>query len=295
MNYTNGCTPLELLENNSEVVKYTVPSLPIRSVKSSQSDFPMLSVVNHWHTDFEFSLVTKGRMSYMVNGQRIEVDKGDMIFVNAYQMHYGFWKQIEECEFICTVFHPSLLKDAEKHISRITGASNIPFLLLHSSNPSEAMIIRQLTKLHELCENCDDDKTLFILSAAYQLCGLLYSYITDYSVPNIKTDRKKLEALHRMTGFIQQNYAEKLSLQKIAESGFISRSVCCAVFQQYLAKTPIQYLNEYRIAKSLTLLSDKELSITEIAEKCGFSSSSYFAETFRRIIGTSPGEYSKNI
>lgn len=104
MNYTNGCISLELPENNSESVKYTVPSLPICSVKSNQSDFPTFSIVNHWHTDFEFSLVTNGRLLYMVNGQRIKVGNGDMIFVNAYQMHYGFWEQIEECEFIFTVF-----------------------------------------------------------------------------------------------------------------------------------------------------------------------------------------------
>jgi AraC-like DNA-binding protein len=41
------------------------------------------------------------------------------------------------------------------------------------------------------------------------------------------------------------------------------------------------------------MLAEKRLNITEIAQACGFSGSSYYAETFRKIVGVSPGEYRK--
>ena len=52
---------------------------------------------------------------------------------------------------------------------------------------------------------------------------------------------------------------------------------------------------EYRLDKSIKLLSIPSYSITEIALKCGFNSSSYFTEIFHRNIGCTPSQYRKNL
>ena len=70
------------------------------------------------------------------------------------------------------------------------------------------------------------------------------------------------------------------------------RSSCCKLFREYLHKSPVTYLTEYRIRRSMELL-DSSAPITEIAMNCGFSGASYFAETFRRVAGCTPGEYRK--
>lgn len=95
---------LRVLEDNSEIVNYTTDNLPIRSVTSVQEDYPTLSVVNHWHNDLEFSYVTKRYMLYSVNGERAELNEGDVIFVNSARLHYGYWEKKEECEFLCVLF-----------------------------------------------------------------------------------------------------------------------------------------------------------------------------------------------
>ena len=40
---------LELTDNKSEIIQYNVPDLPIKASRSSQEDYPSLSIVNHWH------------------------------------------------------------------------------------------------------------------------------------------------------------------------------------------------------------------------------------------------------
>ncbi|MGN0622429.1 MAG: helix-turn-helix transcriptional regulator [Oscillospiraceae bacterium] len=102
---------------------------------------------------------------------------------------------------------------------------------------------------------------------------------------------KKLSAVHAMTGYIQGHYFEALTLDDIASAGLVCRSRCCELFKEYIGKTPIDHLNEYRISKSIDLLNETDMSVAEIAEKCGFNSSSYFAEVFRKTLGSSPKEF----
>ena len=97
--------------------------------------------------------------------------------------------------------------------------------------------------------------------------------------------------MHKMVGFIQQKYSSKIALQDIAAAGYVCRSSCCSIFKEYLNQTPNAYLTEYRISKSVELLANPDLSVTEIAMQCGFSGSSYFTETFRKAIGCTPSDY----
>ena len=57
---------LELTDNKSEIIQYNVPDLPIKASRSSQEDYPSLSIVNHWHTEFEFIYVKNAPMWYSV-------------------------------------------------------------------------------------------------------------------------------------------------------------------------------------------------------------------------------------
>jgi len=73
----------------------------------------------------------------------------------------------------------------------------------------------------------------------------------------------------------------------------INRSSCCDIFQLILNKTPVSYLTEYRLEKSIELLNIPSLSVTEIALLCGFTGSSYFAEIFHKKLGCTPSQYRK--
>lgn len=284
---------IELMDNNSEIIKYNVPNMLIKSCTSRQEDYPTLSVIDHWHTDFEFSYLKKGTMLYSVNGEQCELKEGDMIMVNSGQLHHGFWKNICECEFVCTIFHPSLLNEnaSKKYIDNICINSE-PYYIFSRDNLNDRIVISLIDEINDFAEHPFDGYELEIMSRLYRLIYLLSEHFKGSNFKEC-TDRKKLEAMHKMVGFIQRNYSEKISLNDIAEAGIVCRSICCSIFKQFLDKTPVEYLTEYRISKSLDMLHDARLNITEISFACGFSGSSYFTETFSKIMKCTPSEYRK--
>lgn len=96
-----------------------------------------------------------------------------------------------------------------------------------------------------------------------------------------------------MTGFIQQNYTSRISLKEIAAAGSVGISKCCKLFSRYFSQSPNLYLNQYRLNKSAQLLRETDMTITEIALSTDFGSASYYAESFRKWAGMSPGKFRK--
>ena len=66
-----------------------------------------------------------------------------------------------------------------------------------------------------------------------------------------------------------------------------------ALIKEKTGKTPVEYLNGYRIEKASQLLLNSDQSVTEIAFSCGFNDLSYFIKTFKSQKGISPAKFRK--
>ena len=124
---------------------------------------------------------------------------------------------------------------------------------------------------------------------------LLWSQIAGHIDLNCKSgnDNTRLSELKAMLSYIHEYYSQKIKLEDIAQAGYVSKRTCGELFLKYLYKTPIEYLNDYRLQKSIELMRSTDKTILEIGLASGFSGASYYAEVFRRSFGKSPAEYRK--
>lgn len=99
----------------------------------------------------------------------------------------------------------------------------------------------------------------------------------------VQTEMVKSQRIKQMLSWIHLHYTEKISLEDIARAGHLSRSECCRYFKRILNTTPLNYVMDYRIQKSLQLLQNPEANVTEVAYQVGFNSTSYFIEKFRKM------------
>lgn len=77
----------------------------------------------------------------------------------------------------------------------------------------------------------------------------------------------------------------------IAQASHISESYLRKLFLQHFSTTPKQYILDLRIQKAKLLLTDYPISVTNIAEECGFSSVYHFCKAFKARTGYSPTQY----
>lgn len=282
---------IELKSDRSEKVPYNFSDFPAYIRRAVLSNYFNYTAVSHWHEDVEFIAVVSGEMQYNINGETVRLAAGDGIFVNSGQLHYGYSKEHKECQFICVLLHPMLLcltqGVEQSYVAPVIDNEGYSYQLLHRETEWERRILEAVRQMYEALSR--PAPQLCIQSLFCRLWSILYEHAPKRQEEGRKG--RQLSVLREMVGYIQMNYREKISLPDIAGAGNMCKSRCGTLFRRYTGKTPIQYLTDYRLKKSIDLMNTSELSIAEIGYEVGFSGASYFSETFRRQFGYSPKEY----
>lgn len=95
--------------------------------------------------------------------------------------------------------------------------------------------------------------------------------------------------------FIRAHYAEKLTLQSVADSCYVSQWHLSKLLGKHIGKNFYDILNEVRVAEAKRLLKDPGLRIGTIGEAVGYTDSAHFARTFKKLTGMSAAEYRNTI
>ena len=82
-----------------------------------------------------------------------------------------------------------------------------------------------------------------------------------------------------------------LNMQEMASLMNISISTFERLIKKNFGKSPLQYFNDIKLAKSELLLINKQYSLADIANMLGFSSDSHFIHAFKKKFGKSPRTY----
>ncbi|NIK76327.1 AraC family transcriptional regulator of arabinose operon [Paenibacillus castaneae] len=108
------------------------------------------------------------------------------------------------------------------------------------------------------------------------------------------TRKRELEEVHSSIlmakSLIHSTYHEQLTLTKLADYGGVSPEHLVRLFRLHENITPIKYLWQYRVLRSLELLTHTGLTITEISLRCGFKSTFHFARMVKQQTGKTPSE-----
>ena len=116
---------------------------------------------------------------------------------------------------------------------------------------------------------------------------------TDFSLtpaPPRKRGSKECAAVRR---YIDGHFKENITLDQLSELAHVNKYYMVHAISKEFGISPINYLISRRIEESRQLLSGTDHSLSQISHMLGFSSPSYFSQSFRKIEGVSPMEYRK--
>lgn len=282
------------MNNFFENVPYNHLSYPIYIKKETFYAENSSSSHINWHNDIEFVSVLSGSINYSINGEIITLTKGQGLFINANQIHYNFSSDVD-CEFICVIFHPSLLcgqKNYEKkYVLPIISNKNIPYLILNNNVLWENDTINHIQNIYNI--STDKDFELLFHSEFFSMWCNIYKNLCN--LKSTYLNYSTITAFKKMLSFIQLHYKEKISLDDICLNGNVCKTTCNKIFKTYSGLTPVEYLTEHRLKKAIELMNSPNMTLMQICYECGFSGASYFAETFKKYYGISPKKYMHNL
>lgn len=244
----------------------------------------------HWHEEFHFCLILGGSGELNYRRERFFTPVGALTIVHPGEVHSNHTLDENGCSFRNLYLEPEIV---ERIVTEVTGRPTaLPFF---SPKPiDEPAISRLYLKLHESLETESSRLKQDELLLGF-LCELLHKH--SESNPEFPEAGRERIAANRVRDFLEQHFADNVSLESLARLADLSPFHLNRVFSKEFGLPPHAFQTQVRIARAKTLLR-QGMSITEAALEVGFADQSHFTRHFRRLIGVTPGHYlqgSKNV
>lgn len=288
---------LHLDTNRQELKAHGTYPFPVHVSFEQLSRYERKSFLWHWHKEIELTILLQGEMQYQVNDTVYHLTAGEGIFCNSNSLHTASPYHDSDCIYISTTFHPRFLYGYEgsvlqsKYLDVITKHPGIHGLAFSPSVDWQREILEELTQIWELSQHPSSAYEMELQWRLTHIWMLLWSHLSHEVTQTDSAASRHTARLKNILMYIQEHYTEKITLADIAATANICQSECCRFFKKHMNESLFDYLLSYRIEKSLPLLTDEQLSITEVSSRCGFSSASYYTKVFRERMGCTPTAY----
>ena len=250
---------------------------------------PRYNMIHHWHNECELVLVRSGSLILTIDGKERFLSEGDCTFIVGGSMHGGI---PDNCVYDCLVFDlAALLRCSKLCISAIQPILNHE-KSLPSVFPKDSETSGYMTEIIDAMLAQEPSYEFFVQGKMLcMLGGIVKSNACAEEKEFPTADIRKIHKFKKVLSFIEQHYREQITLDQMAQQCGMNRNYFCRAFKEYTKKTPIEYLNYYRIESACEQISGTEDKLVEISKNCGFNDYSYFIKVFKSQKGATPRDY----
>lgn len=268
-----------------------------------------LRVRHHWHEEVEIVYLYHGSFKLDINMEPYGTDRECFLFINSGELH-SLRSLSMEFDEQAVVFSPSMLlfQDYDSidesillpltqnklTFPRFLDQTSPFFSAFRSCYQQISHIFSQSKETLITGEQILTDDVisqLQIKAGILQLIGILMEAGLMCQSP--RTESQKITAIKTVLSYITDHYHEKLYVQDLASQVNMNEQYFCRFFKRSIGKTPIDYINDYRLNKVIRLLETGDAQITEICLECGFNNMGNFQRLFKRKTGITPLQYRK--
>ncbi|MCR5487050.1 MAG: AraC family transcriptional regulator [Lachnospiraceae bacterium] len=300
---------LVLTASAKETVNHKINTSLRMFINRLHADFPP-----HWHTDIEIILPKEAPYKVICANQSYDVEIGDILLICPAVLHEIFSPRPGSRVYIQADFSGIVtLKEIEKAFRLMSPALHIR----KKTCPTELYEriyehIDRIMRLYfgyapETCmEDAPEDESIIsftelepygeleiysILMQLIALCGRNISFFQGPDPSAVTSSFKNSIPLSRVCGYISEHFTEELTLEGVSAHAGFSKYHFERIFREYTGVTFYQYLQEMRIHYAQTLLSNPELTVTDISGQAGFASCAAFTRAFKKSTGYPPSQY----
>ena len=234
----------------------------------------------HDHDFYEMNVVFRGEGTHLIEGSRLLVRTGDVFVIPPNTVHA--YCDTRDLDVFHVLFRNSFVAENREEAVGMPGFLQLveiePFLrksfsspfFLHLSASKLSKLRDELSLIQDGGEFDRDEleplKNHTAWKIIYQLSYQLFRQLETKGDETEKYESNIIKALEH----IHQHYGEKITVDSLCKTVFLSRSTFLRNFSSICGCTPVAYLNSYRAKKALEMIEAGGFSKTETAHACGF-------------------------
>lgn len=287
----------------------------------SDSEEETLLVKHHWHDEIEIIYFSKGNFHLEINMEHYDIHEECLYFVNSGELHYITCEGIFEEDAV--VFNPYILSFESYDIVQsqlirpmLNGEMTFPRYIL-STDSAFPVLYKEYQRIREaflelqgnegrghetervkdnLLEESDGlDILILQITIKAALLNLL-SYMTKRGLLTVqkRQSNQQIEEIKRILTYINTRYSDKIYIRDLAGLMNVNEQYFCRFFKKVIGKSPIEYVNEVRIKRSIELLTNTNMLVMDICLESGFNNLGNFLREFKKHTGLTPLAYKKS-
>lgn len=235
----------------------------------------------HWHDHYELEVITEGSGTYYINGVEYPMTRGSAYLVTPVDFH----RISGEFSLYHIFFNDRMVSDEILNLIASASCSTVVQF-------EESELVNIANALACLEQEYRDDKPMreSVMKSLLEyalLCHLRRSApLTD------EQGRADVTVL-RVVSYIKFHFKNKLTLSEVAKAVELSPNYVGEIFSRRMGVSFNQYLMQTRLSYAKNLLSKGGMSVQDVARDSGFSSQTYFSDSFRRQFGYTPTDVKK--
>ena len=238
--------------------------------------------VPHTHNHLELFYIIGGKGQFLIQDQLHPVNVNNLVIINPNVSHTEDSLNAQPLEYIVLGIEGIELATGDN--------SNGKFCMLdHFESVEISSCLRNILREMEQKQTGFED----VCQACMEMLIIRLMRKISLSVPAESQFTAGNRQCALVKHYIDQHFKESLSLEQLADKAHMNKYYLAHTFKEEYGVSPINYMITRRIVESKYLLAETDLSLSQIAAVLGFSSSSYFSQSFRNAEGMSPTEYRK--
>ncbi|MDE7260417.1 MAG: AraC family transcriptional regulator [Lachnospiraceae bacterium] len=273
-------------------------------------------VKHHWHDEAEILYFSGGEFRLEINMESLPVCSECLYFINPGELHSIITESSDHHWEDAVVFAPGILSfdsydEAQIHLIKPIRSGRLLFpRCIMPEHPAFVPIRNAFMQImHSFEQSAADDSSIEasitdsslvtddLTSQLYIKSSLLYilATLSDHRLftPTEKNLDKRIESVKTVLTYIKDNYQDEIYIADLAKQVNLNEQYFCRLFKKAIGRSPMEYINEYRIMQTRRLLEESDLSVTEICLECGYNNLGNFLREFRKYTGTTPAQYRK--
>ena len=237
----------------------------------------------HAHNCTELFYVTGGEGQFYIEGNVYPVSSNDLVIVNPHVEHTEISLNATPLEYIVLGVDGLQLSVSDEREDR--------YCIVNFRNIRDRISFYLQNMLREIEQKAPGYET--ICQDLMEVLVIHLTRQTDFSTTMEPIRKSSSRLCATVRRYIDEHFKENINLDMLAQLTHSSKYYMVHAFSEEYGISPINYMISRRIEESRYLLQETDMSMSQIARILGFSSASYFSQSFRRAEGISPIAYRK--
>jgi AraC-like DNA-binding protein len=246
----------------------------------------------HVHDCVEFIYMLSGNVRYRIKNKIYKLEKGDLLIMNPGILHERIQLKNSTGAIMHIGIHGINIKGMPPN--KFWKDTDIKILKLKENTIEFENCCSDFIKTQEKDE---PGASLIIKSIVMKMIVLSLKSINsnyDRSKPRVSfKTAERTNAINIISEYMENNYMEDISLDRIARSIYISSAYVSKLFKEEFGDSPINHLIKIRLTKAIELLEKSDMSISEVSKQVGYKDSYYFSRLFKKYYNMTASEYRK--